>query len=451
MVITLCGIVGAAGLLTKAREDAFKTMLRLDTLRGPHSTGVLAVNSTGQTEVQKCLGTPWDFFDSKKCEAIFRPFSNVLVGHNRYATQGKINKENAHPFEFPNYIGVHNGTLRGQHRLPDHRNFEVDSENIYHSMQEEGEIETLENLDGAYALVWWNKEDRMLRIARNNERPMYYAYSDDNKAVFFASEAWMITVACGRNNVKIQEVKEIEEEHIYDFDIPLQGYSGNQIVAEPHLTRFWEYVRPLPVTTSKYTSTSTKGGNGSGTSQKKDVAGHQTSSTTSSADKKETSGNVVSISDGNVFAGDVVEFMILAETTKKFTGSFIEGITVDDETNVRVYAPYMGQRWKSIVDDDSGFFMGKVARIKWENGTKFLILDVSSISPSDQQIDNGKFPIHDDNVSEEEWERHTENGCCICGDASQKDNAKQYLWVANRTYACEKCKDLPVVQDYIQA
>ncbi|MSE24831.1 hypothetical protein GKC32_10305, partial [Lactobacillus curvatus] len=72
----------------------------------------------------------------------------VLMGHNRWATKGKINERNAHPFEHDHIIGAHNGTLRNQHLLPNHLDFEVDSDNIFHAMSTIGVDATIAKTSG---------------------------------------------------------------------------------------------------------------------------------------------------------------------------------------------------------------------------------------------------------------------------------------------------------------
>lgn len=39
-------------------------------------------------------------------------FVDVVIGHVRASTKGVISDDNAHPFVFPNLVGVHNGTLK---------------------------------------------------------------------------------------------------------------------------------------------------------------------------------------------------------------------------------------------------------------------------------------------------------------------------------------------------
>lgn len=161
----ICGLVGVIGNIEKAHKDAFRTLLCLDTIRGPHSTGVATINSQGEWDMVKRRGTPWDLFDSREYHTTINKVTYGLIGHNRYATQGKVNQTNAHPFEFEDVVGCHNGTLRGQHRLPEHTRFEVDSENIYYAIQTEGLDATLAKLDGAYALSYWDKRRRGLCVA----------------------------------------------------------------------------------------------------------------------------------------------------------------------------------------------------------------------------------------------------------------------------------------------
>src|SRR5690348_5835448 len=106
----MCGIVLVAGKISKNEEGAFKTLLELDTIRGPHSTGVLSVTHDKIVTVAKSVGTPWDLYDTSSFRSLFSKSHTLLLGHNRYATVGAITKGNAHPFEHDNVVGVHNGT-----------------------------------------------------------------------------------------------------------------------------------------------------------------------------------------------------------------------------------------------------------------------------------------------------------------------------------------------------
>lgn len=217
----ICGLVGVAGKITPKEETAFKQLLIVDQLRGKHSVGVAAIDTNGGVEVFKKAVNPEDFFTMQGFKDMMRYQLNVLIGHNRYATQGAVNAVNAHPFEFDTLVGAHNGTLTGQWRLPDHKQFEVDSENIFHAIQKEGLEKTHKNLDGAYALTWWDKENDTLNFIRNDERTFFYTYSEDKLTMFWASESWMLSGILGRNGIKHTKIVSTKPYHHYRFDIPL--------------------------------------------------------------------------------------------------------------------------------------------------------------------------------------------------------------------------------------
>lgn len=226
----ICGLVGVAGFVSVPAEKAFKNMLIFDSVRGTDSTGVASVHNNGDVSVAKELGDPFMLFPTKEYKDTMKYFSRVLIGHNRAATFGGISRETAHPFEFNTLVGVHNGTLKSKHRLEDSHLFKVDSENLYHHMEKKGLPDLMEYMDGAWALVWWDKVKETLHFLRNKERPIWLATSPDGKTLFWASEPWMITAACVRNGVSINDPFSLEVDSHFAVNI-----NGKGIMAKPHI------------------------------------------------------------------------------------------------------------------------------------------------------------------------------------------------------------------------
>ncbi len=200
-----------------------RTLLVLDSLRGEDSTGVAAIPRQGDVIVAKELGNPFELFPSRKYTTAMKRPNRAIIGHNRFATSGGISKATAHPFDFDTLVGVHNGTLRNKWNLDDAKDFSVDSENLYHHIEKNSLKHALSVVEGAYALVWWDKINESLNLLRNKERPMYMVASEDNKTVFFASESWMLAIAANRADIKIQEIISTVEDMHYIFAIDKTG------------------------------------------------------------------------------------------------------------------------------------------------------------------------------------------------------------------------------------
>lgn len=220
----MCGIVGVCGNILALHEKMFEWLLKLDTDRGPHSTGVLSVTSEGKRNVVKCLGTPWQLFGDDKYVKLMRKKHKVLLGHNRWATTGAVTARNAHPFTHGHVSGVHNGTLRTQSLLDDHKHYEVDSDNIYYHLSKNSIEDTISKLHGAYCLVWVDAKTQELCMIRNHERPLFFATTEDGKTIFWASEAWMLNIAAGKAGVKIIAPIALPENTLVRLRPTITGY-----------------------------------------------------------------------------------------------------------------------------------------------------------------------------------------------------------------------------------
>lgn len=229
----MCGLVGIITSKHEQKyEDLFTQGLVLDTIRGKHSTGVAVVQG-GDCETHKLPVPGIDFIDSKSYKdilqftALHRPVA--MMGHNRAATLGKVNKVNSHPFDVGPIVGMHNGTLRRYTKLEGYGEFGTDSETLFDHLSRNSLNNTLNNTEGAYCLVWWEAESNSVNIIRNSERPLFMATLKGKDTVVYGSELEMIMWLCSRNGYEVENVYEPAENTLYTFDLASKEVSKPRV------------------------------------------------------------------------------------------------------------------------------------------------------------------------------------------------------------------------------
>lgn len=187
-----------AGKLTNQHNAVFNNMLTVCQLRGKDATGVIRIKPDNDYEFVKRVGTPEILLDTKSYDKqIMSGPTKALIGHCRAKTVGLNTNKNAHPFDFDKVIGVHNGTLKGHYQHEGWAKIDVDSELLYYHIDKVGIEEALPTFDadGAWALVFWNKEDNTINFIRNKERPLWFTHSKNLDILLWASEPWMLSAA----------------------------------------------------------------------------------------------------------------------------------------------------------------------------------------------------------------------------------------------------------------
>lgn len=232
----MCGLVGIAGEVGFKEEKMFADLLMLDTVRGKHSTGVAAISQAGNAfnlhVVKQAVSGP-DFVETAGFGSIKARVNRILLGHNRLATRGAINDENAHPFEFDKLVGAHNGSLNYYTNMFEHEKYSVDSQALYSDINQNGIDTTWGKMSGAAALTWIDTENLEINLLRNKERPLFYCYGNKGRTLIWASEPWMIMVAAMRQGVDIEEkCHDVTINTLYTFEVPVTADKKEKVTLQ---------------------------------------------------------------------------------------------------------------------------------------------------------------------------------------------------------------------------
>ncbi|MCK5258510.1 MAG: glutamine--fructose-6-phosphate transaminase (isomerizing), partial [Thermoplasmatales archaeon] len=189
----MCGIIGYMG--HRAANDVIIESLKRLEYRGYDSAGIGIIGE--KLQVFKEVGEI-----AMLQLSIPKIKGNLGIGHTRWATHGKVSKENAHPhLSCDKKIAVvHNGiienfkTLREELENKGHIfTSQTDSEVIIHLIEEEykGNLEqavssSLKKIQGSYAIVVICEDEPEKLVGARNESPLVVGVGDNEN--FFASD-----------------------------------------------------------------------------------------------------------------------------------------------------------------------------------------------------------------------------------------------------------------------
>lgn len=171
----MCGIVGFVGK-NNAKFDlkTIKILMYMNSKeRGTDACGVF----TPELGILKSTGEAYDFLYKNEEKII--P-SSIFIGHVRAKTKGLNSNENAHPFQYENIVGVHNGTLINNDDLVKEIggnpiDFKVDSQAIFYRLGNDKKATVLSDLKGPAAVLFQDTTDpEILYAFRNDERPLVF-------------------------------------------------------------------------------------------------------------------------------------------------------------------------------------------------------------------------------------------------------------------------------------
>ena len=453
------------------KQKFFRQGLIIDTLRGDDSTGVFYVpeqNEKGLTAGWlKALGDGYSFVNSKDYEELIKAnmgHAKYMIGHNRAATQGKVNVDNAHPFQEGNVTLVHNGTLYTTDNLPMSQTslgISVDSHAICHNIAAapatpEGVRGVIEKLDGAFALIWHDARNDSLNIIRNSERGLYRAKAKYYNTTYFSSEREMLLLLLTRNNIAYESIEKVEAGTYYQ-------YQGNRLV---HTSKFEleDYSTPSRVYGSYYGSAwGSYGGNKPtvitptptpvpepqpasnyllpppppGTTHQDALAGAEFTVRDKVQfvyDKRDVKvmdkrcivkGRIGGTNYSATMQGNLLIEPLLRGQPVCVTPIGVNQIGQDTVILTRFYAG----SWSEDM------YYRELLELVEEEDKEFLEVE-------DDFGDEILFPGYDKHLTFAQWTVATRDGCCCCGAQADILDAGTMEWYSERDFVCTSCADV---------
>jgi hypothetical protein len=160
-----------------------------------------------------------------------------IAGHTRFATRGKVNRRNSHPFRYGRIIGSHNGMCDAPLK------FNVDSEYLFWALNKHrGDYnKALGDVRGYWGLSWFDGNEFTLTV-HNGDLAL-----TEVEGVWYYSSDWKHLESCtGKSSRKLADGEVVKFND--------QGLIGSS-VTDPNIPKFESTAFTYYSTGSYYTST----------------------------------------------------------------------------------------------------------------------------------------------------------------------------------------------------
>ena len=209
----MCGLAGAILGKKRRRRDELRViggivteLLILNETRGTDAAGVAVIRNDGSHKLLKRPGPASALAEDKLFHRVLELDNKVtaVLAHTRRKTRGtERNALNNHPIRAGRVIGTHNGCIANADflvrklRLPRHA--EVDSEVLFRLVdrgKDKGEfLRMLRRCRGRISAAFVCLDEPTSTYLLKGDMPLHTAHVPKLRAVFYASEAWMLSEA----------------------------------------------------------------------------------------------------------------------------------------------------------------------------------------------------------------------------------------------------------------
>lgn len=221
----MCGIFGAIG--RGFNKDIIRGLAIANRQRGIDATGF--VGSDGK--IVKEAEDPMDFLAKRQFSEYCETWDDMwfILGHTRHGTRGLNKDENAHPFQYGKWIGIHNGVIQAPF------SYNVDSMYLWDQLnKKDGNYqEAWEEISGWWGLAWTDLEHVWLQTNNNDLSLCLH-----NGIIYFSSDSKHLFATLGARKVsymkKEGQTVKIKEDGTYSCLPPVKFKPKKNYVENYH-------------------------------------------------------------------------------------------------------------------------------------------------------------------------------------------------------------------------
>lgn len=198
-----CGIIAFSGN-TNFNEDKIKSLFLFNASRGMDACGMYNNGElTKSTQPILSVISNWNFIPEQR-----------FLGHTRKATSAYKEIKHAHPFEFENIIGVHNGMISNQWNISqsyglNYSQIDTDSEILIHALNSTYDV--LKEIEGYASVVFYNKQNpnTIFCFRKNDDRPLWRGKTEEGMYISSMKESLEF--------IKCTNIEEFKTETLYEI------------------------------------------------------------------------------------------------------------------------------------------------------------------------------------------------------------------------------------------